>query len=647
MPDTIDDKKELATNRLLEVLRGEVEDVEDVDTTAAEPREQLGLSDEEREALDGMVTDERKGTPADFGKLKTLVISGIRDTVKSRIMPLIAPASAVAGVSIDTDTLKYVLLTTQNRRYVLKNAGIVHFDEDIKADPAQVTEFVRKTLHQAIPAELWKNCSFSTIIRGTNVSIKKVSLPKMAKNEMKEAIIWNARKDLPFEAEDTLFDYKILGDVTEQGIEKTEVLVGAVDSSLLNEHLGRYASLDIEPVKVLTVPLALFFNYLNYVGDDGDDNSVVIDIGSRVSNIVFINKGSLQFAREIAIGGDDITEALVGTISTSDGMVKITRDEAEKLKLEYGIPEEGTASLTENGISLNQLSSMMRPSLERLQTQIQRSLDYYRSKFPYGEPDKIFLSGGTARMKHFVEYLSESMGREVEILNPLKNVAVDPELAEKIDPYAMAPSFSTIMGTVYAKQLDINLLPHEMKMKPVWKKQVKILTWAAVFLFIVMGFFTIMAASEAGSVQNTVDELDTRLRQATRNERIVAFQAEYDQLNARNNMFQTNIQQYSGDLILVEYLKLLSKLTPNYITLNSVTISTINGRKMIIQGSISVSLSDNVMYLARYTNRLKESGMFKVVSPYQEMVSTADQQQAAAGRTVNYQVLNFQIECTM
>ncbi|MFC1556158.1 pilus assembly protein PilM [candidate division KSB1 bacterium] len=642
MADTVKDKKELATNRLLEVLRGEVEDVEDVDVATEEAPVQLGLSDEERDAFSPQRPEiEKRDFEEEPKKEREIPFKWLFDKALELLNQFILPKTGIIGIKFGTYTIKYVYCEKKKNSFILKDAVIKEISEETAASPEDHIASVRDIIEELIPEEIRKKSAFATMARGSNVSIKKVSLPKMGKNEFKEAIAFSARKDLPFEAESTLFDHKVLGEITEKGIEKTEVLVSIIDNKLLNRHLELYNELDIETEKVLSVPMAIYENFKHFVENKPESSSAVIDIGTKVSNIIFIHDGNLQFAREIAFGGHDITKSIIGTISTTSGIIKIGKNEARDLKREYGVPEEGSPHITEQGISLNQLSSLMRPSLERLATQIQRSLDYYRSKFPYGEPDKIYLTGGTAQMKHFNSYFAEALGKEVEVLNPISRVIVDPKLLERTNVNEIGPSLATTMGMIFSDQQGINLLPFDLKMKPVYNKYAKYVSLAAAFVLTVISFMSFTTLSGSGSVESELLEKRRQYNEMDISEAKRMFDADINRLQLSNNQFMQQIELLSGGLVISDYLKLLSTLKPEYISLNSMSISTVGLRIMHITGFVAYKDSHNKMALIKYTDSIKNSGMFINVSSPEYLIEGRGQSPAGI------EMLPFRIQCVM
>jgi type IV pilus assembly protein PilM len=65
----------------------------------------------------------------------------------------------------------------------------------------------------------------------------------------------------------------------------------------------------------------------------------------------------------------------------------------------------------------------MAPALMDLITEIRRSFEYYSSKYQ-GQPDKLVLCGGTAKLKDLSKLIENELGIPVELANPLHNVTV-------------------------------------------------------------------------------------------------------------------------------------------------------------------------------------------------------------------------------
>ena len=382
MPEQ-EDKKELATNRLLEILRkSEVEDLEKEDTKKqAEP--------EKEEAQ-----EEKKTEKKDY-------LSLIKGFIQNAADRLQTTEQGIVGIDIGSYALKAVYFRKLKDELILEDYKILQVDRNA---PDSKQEIINNLFLMNIP----DNFLINTCVYGEKVLLKKVVVPKLSKKEQASAIEWNAKKEISFPGESALVDFKIIEEFLDKGVEKISSLVALSDKPVIDEHLSVLSSANITPNNISTKPSALFNSYRQLFKGKELEDGIIIDIGTTISYIIFVNEGQLQFARELKTGGDDINKGMEGSISTNTGIVKIDDEIAEKLKKDYGIPEEGTSDMTPDGIPVSQVGFIIRPSLEKLLGQIQRSIDYYRNKFPYDEPGKVFLSGGTALLKNGVKFFSNA-----------------------------------------------------------------------------------------------------------------------------------------------------------------------------------------------------------------------------------------------
>ncbi|RKY83290.1 hypothetical protein DRQ09_10275, partial [candidate division KSB1 bacterium] len=517
----LDKKRELATNKLLEVLRSgtaiDEEDIAEVETV-----ETVKKPDE--------IEIEEVSEKKNFLFL-------IGENLVSKIKSAITTQKGILALDIGSNSVKYVIFRKIGGEIVLTDSGCKNFNVYDKS-PQGIKEARISAISELITKDMVENNNIITSIYGPNVSIRRITMPKVNKKELHDAILWNAKKDLPFSPETALIDYYVVGEIEEKGVPKLEVFVGAADNSVVEEHLNILKSLDIIPYKIIAVPLAVFNCYVNIFRNSKIEDGAIIDIGAENSYIVFINEGKLQFAREISTGGNDITKEMIGSISTSSGIIKIDYRKAEELKVKYGIPDESSFIQTPDGIPLSQISSLMRPVIERILNQIQRSLDYFRNKFPYNDPDIIYLSGGTSLLKNFDTFLSEGLGKEVRIFDPKKYIKVSETIPEEHIFKKSSPLFAVAIGMALEPKERLNLLPQELKIIPLLKLQKKIIKLAAIFLFLILSTASALAYL---NFKKSSDELkNIRLNQG----KLGSFFQQYSELENKKKIEEQNIKRF-------------------------------------------------------------------------------------------------------
>jgi len=90
------------------------------------------------------------------------------------------------------------------------------------------------------------------------------------------------------------------------------------------------------------------------------------------------------------------------------------------------------------------VTDSLKPVVDRIILETQRSIDYYKAQFREGVIQKVVLTGGVSLMPGLVEYFSTYFEAEVLIDNPFQNLRCND--AQVRDLILMAPRFSTSVG---------------------------------------------------------------------------------------------------------------------------------------------------------------------------------------------------------
>ncbi len=162
----------------------------------------------------------------------------------------------------------------------------------------------------------------------------------------------------------------------------------------------------------MLAPMALYNAFChNYPGLTGC--SLLIDIGARTTNLLFIEPGRI-FTRSVAIGGISITAAIAKEFSEPFAA-------AEFRKKRDGVATLGAEPLGED---VARVSKIVRNTMTRLHAELTRSISHYCAQQMGKTPERIFLSGGGACTRGLREFFQEKMGLPIEFFNPLRNVSV-------------------------------------------------------------------------------------------------------------------------------------------------------------------------------------------------------------------------------
>ena len=79
----------------------------------------------------------------------------------------------------------------------------------------------------------------------------------------------------------------------------------------------------------------------------------------------------------------------------------------------------------ENGMGRRVYEAMM-PTLSELVGEIRRSIEYYRTRYPNSNVDRVVLLGGTARLEHLSEFISNELTIPVMLADPFATMSFMP-----------------------------------------------------------------------------------------------------------------------------------------------------------------------------------------------------------------------------
>lgn len=254
-------------------------------------------------------------------------------------------------------------------------------------------------------------------VSGQQVVIRPIPMTKMKESEVAQAIRFEAERYLPYPVADATIHGTILSDDTGDG-RTMEVLLVAVPDEIVQASREVIKLADVEPKGINLEPLALQ-KTLRFCLDESQlrGTLALVNIGASFSSINIFNGPKLRHNRTISIAGNNFTKAISQSLNVSF-------EEAEKIKHEKGEIKVDSSSSDAAAPATQKISTLIEPVLKDLVTEVQRSIDYYRSRYKDGEISLILLSGGTARLKNIDTYLSKEFKIQCIIADPFSRLDV-------------------------------------------------------------------------------------------------------------------------------------------------------------------------------------------------------------------------------
>jgi type IV pilus assembly protein PilM len=350
---------------------------------------------------------------------------------------LFSRPKGVVGLDIGSFAVKLVeIKERKGGEYQLQRLGIEPLSPEAIVDGSIMdSSLVVEAIQKLSDETAVKNSNFATSLSGHSVIIKKIDLPTMAPEELAESIQWEAEQYIPFDINDVKLDYVLLSDG--QRGDHMEVLLVAVKRDKVNDYVSVISQAGRVPALVDIDAFAVQNAYeVNY---DLDARKVValVNMGSSVTNINILSRGSTVFWRDMSFGGNQFSEALQREFNLS-------YDQAEALK---------------RGESVDRYSAAdARPVLDAVSSEmageIQKTFDFFSATSSEGSVDQLLLAGGCALTPHLLETLRERFGVPAELMNPFRRVSYRESDFNSEWIQSIAPMMSVAVGLAVRKVGD-------------------------------------------------------------------------------------------------------------------------------------------------------------------------------------------------
>ena len=228
-------------------------------------------------------------------------------------------------------------------------------------------------------------------------------------------MLFEADQVCPFDTSQCVVDYQLIGNAgnhltsleTLEKADKTRGVFVAATAEAVSTKSELVRSASLSCVLMDVDGLALLNCYLGCEGLQPGQTIAIMDIGSSFTNLAILRPGALPFVRDLPYAGDEIVRGVAADSELSRQRVRNTllgRQEAAE--------------------AVTDLSAGLGKACERLISDINETLRYYVTQ--EGSPvEKIFVCGGFARAKGFIELLSERLTTEVLLWNPFRKIPLE------------------------------------------------------------------------------------------------------------------------------------------------------------------------------------------------------------------------------
>ena len=170
-------------------------------------------------------------------------------------------------------------------------------------------------------------------------------------------------------------------------------------------------------------PFALL-NAFRYSELQTSECSLIIDIGARSTNLVFVEKKQ-------ASGFATCQSPATRFHRASATKCRSRSLAAETLKKGKGFVSLGGVYADPDDADAARISKLIRSTLTRLHVDINRSIAFYRTTLNGAPPKRVFLTGGSSQLPYLDLFIADKLSLPIAYFNPLRNVNLAPSAQNK------------------------------------------------------------------------------------------------------------------------------------------------------------------------------------------------------------------------
>lgn len=340
-------------------------------------------------------------------------------------------ANDICGLDLSDLSVKVVMLKDEGSHTCLSGYGFAPIPSGSVVDGEIANkEHVISAIHKAYATSGPRRVKSRNVICSlpeTKAFLRVIKIPQMEKEEIKEAVKWEMEANIPLPLDQVYYDWQIIeeGIINEKG--KISLLVVAIAKSTVDRVIEVIEGAGLEPYGLEIESIA---QARSLIGEtEAKETVLVLDIGDRRTSFTILDSSVPCFTSSIPLCGQSFSDAIAKALG-------ISFEEAEKIKINYGIGLDAKEDAIFNSL---------RPVLENLALEIEKSIDFYLSGLKYsGSVDKIIICGGGANTKGIIPYLSKRLKKDVILGDPWINLHLGKNLPS-IDRKSSV-QFSTAIG---------------------------------------------------------------------------------------------------------------------------------------------------------------------------------------------------------
>jgi len=328
-----------------------------------------------------------------------------------------AAAPKVLTVDLGTSTLKFAEFgISRGGALTLLDFGVAELGLDPNKEEERA-KFITATLAKLFKQHRVKAKEVFLSISGQSVFMRFVKLPPVDPAQVEQVVKFEAQQNVPFPIDEVTWDYQMMP--TRTSGHEAEAVIVAIKKEVIEAEVEAVERVGLRVKQVDVAPFALL-NAFRYSEAQTDECTLIIDLGARSTNLVFVEKSSF-WIRNVPIAGNQISQSICNEMQEPFTA-------AEMLKKGKGFVSLGGVYADPDDADAARISKLIRSTLTRLHVDINRSIAFYRTTLNGSPPKRVFLTGGSSQLPYLDLFIADKLSLPIAYFNPVRNVSLGASL---------------------------------------------------------------------------------------------------------------------------------------------------------------------------------------------------------------------------
>ncbi len=353
------------------------------------------------------------------------------------------------ALEIGAQSVTMGVFTPGKRGFTLSN----YARREILLDPVEEgmrMDYVSNAIAEMVKELKVKGSDVHNVVSGQQVFMRFIKLLDLDGENLADQVGYEAQQHIPFPLEDIIYDYQELP-ARDEG--EREVLLVAIKKDVLDNLNGQVEGSGLK-TRAVDCSITSLYNAFRVSYPEENEPVMLLDIGAKTTDIIFADAGRF-FTRSVTASGAFVTNAIAREF-------KISFREAEALKIENGSISLGNGHTEGMGEQEAALASTIRTAMQRLSSEVLRTINHYRAQYKGNAPVRAYICGGGARMPFITEFLESALNIPVEFMNPLGAFNVGKKVSQEaleMDALCLGPVAGAAVTGAKAGEFSIDLVP--------------------------------------------------------------------------------------------------------------------------------------------------------------------------------------------